>query len=65
MYVAMTEQLIELAFVAARTSELRLVTSVMVVPHRAFLARPYWRDAALMVDTRNLVPGDQDGVRRL
>jgi probable F420-dependent oxidoreductase len=28
------EQLIELAFVAARTSELRLVTSVMVVPHR-------------------------------
>ncbi len=38
---------------------------VMVVPHRAFLARPYWRDAALMVDTRNLVPGDQDGVRRL
>jgi probable F420-dependent oxidoreductase len=28
------EQLIELAFVAARTSRLRLVTSVMVVPHR-------------------------------
>jgi probable F420-dependent oxidoreductase len=28
------EQLIELAFVAARTSKLRLVTSVMVVPHR-------------------------------
>src|SRR5689334_20155421 len=28
------EQLIELAFVAARTSTLRLVTSVMVVPHR-------------------------------
>lgn len=28
------EQLIELAFVAARTSSLRLVTSVMVVPHR-------------------------------
>ena len=28
------EQLIELAFVAARTEKLRLVTSVMVVPHR-------------------------------
>ncbi|SKA35765.1 probable F420-dependent oxidoreductase, Rv2161c family [Enhydrobacter aerosaccus] len=28
------EQLIEVAFVAARTSRLRLVTSVMVVPHR-------------------------------
>jgi probable F420-dependent oxidoreductase len=28
------EQLIELAFVAARTSRLRLVTSVMVIPHR-------------------------------
>jgi probable F420-dependent oxidoreductase len=28
------EQLIELAFVAARTSKLKLVTSVMVVPHR-------------------------------
>ena len=28
------EQLIELAFVAARTKKLRLVTSVMVVPHR-------------------------------
>ena len=28
------EQLIELAFVAARTTKLRLVTSVMVVPHR-------------------------------
>src|SRR5689334_17091883 len=28
------EQLIEVAFVAARTSTLRLVTSVMVVPHR-------------------------------
>ncbi len=28
------EQLIELAFVAARTSKLQLVTSVMVVPHR-------------------------------
>jgi probable F420-dependent oxidoreductase len=28
------EQLIELAFVAARTSTLKLVTSVMVVPHR-------------------------------
>src|ERR1700743_3736531 len=31
------EQLIELAFVAARTSKLRLVTSVMVVPHRPAL----------------------------
>jgi len=28
------EQLIELAFVAARTSKLKLVTSVMVIPHR-------------------------------
>src|SRR5690242_9214119 len=28
------EQLIELAFVAARTAKLRLVTSVMVIPHR-------------------------------
>jgi len=28
------EQLIELAFVAARTTKLRLVTSVMVIPHR-------------------------------
>ena len=28
------EQLIELAFVAARTSQLKLVTSVMVIPHR-------------------------------
>ncbi len=28
------EQLIELAFVAARTTKLKLVTSVMVVPHR-------------------------------
>src|SRR5258706_5955051 len=27
------EQLIELAFVAARTTKLRLVTSVMVIPH--------------------------------
>jgi probable F420-dependent oxidoreductase len=31
---ARNEQLIELAFVAARTSKLRLVTSVMVIPHR-------------------------------
>src|SRR6185295_14720457 len=28
------EQLIEMAFVAARTSKLRLVTSVTVIPHR-------------------------------
>src|SRR5215467_1907990 len=28
------EQLIEIAFIAAKTSRLRLVTSIMVVPHR-------------------------------
>jgi probable F420-dependent oxidoreductase len=33
-WAARHEQLIEIAFIAARTSRLRLVTSIMVVPHR-------------------------------
>jgi probable F420-dependent oxidoreductase len=33
-WAARHEQLIEMAFIAAKTSRLRLVTSIMVVPHR-------------------------------
>lgn len=29
---------------------------VMLTPHRRFLDEPHWRDAALIVDTRNVVP---------
>jgi probable F420-dependent oxidoreductase len=36
-WAARHEQLIEVAFIAARTSRLRLVTSIMVVPHRPAL----------------------------
>ncbi|HEY3021283.1 MAG TPA: nucleotide sugar dehydrogenase [Solirubrobacteraceae bacterium] len=38
---------------------------VMLVPHRAFLERPYWREAELLVDAGNHVAGDVPGVWRL
>ena len=35
---------------------------VMLVPHRAFLERPYWRDAELLVDAGNHVADRRPGV---
>src|SRR4051812_1113642 len=32
---------------------------VMLTPHRQFLEEPLWRDAKLIVDTRNVIPDDQ------
>jgi UDP-N-acetyl-D-glucosamine dehydrogenase len=29
---------------------------VMLTPHRQFLAEPHWRNASLIVDTRNVIP---------
>ncbi|MBA2637589.1 MAG: nucleotide sugar dehydrogenase [Solirubrobacterales bacterium] len=37
---------------------------VMLTPHREFLAEPHWREASVLVDTRNVVP-DAPGVWRL
>src|SRR3954452_6917930 len=31
---------------------------VMLTPHRQFLEEPLWRDARLIVDTRNVIPND-------
>src|SRR3954453_3520887 len=38
---------------------------VLLTPHRAFFEEPLWRDADLIVDTRNLIPADQPGVWRI
>jgi UDP-N-acetyl-D-glucosamine dehydrogenase len=35
---------------------------VMLTPHREFLEQPLWRDATLIVDTRNVIPADQRDV---
>jgi UDP-N-acetyl-D-glucosamine dehydrogenase len=35
---------------------------VMLTPHQEFLDAPYWRDAALIVDTRNVAPTDAPNV---
>jgi UDP-N-acetyl-D-glucosamine dehydrogenase len=32
---------------------------VMLTPHRQFLASPHWKIADLVIDTRNVIPGDQ------
>src|SRR5690349_8095397 len=38
---------------------------VMLTPHRQFLEDPLWRDAKLIVDTRNVIPNDQPCVWRI
>jgi UDP-N-acetyl-D-glucosamine dehydrogenase len=38
---------------------------VMLTPHREFLEQPLWRDARLIVDTRNVIPADQPDVWRI
>jgi hypothetical protein len=37
----------------------------MRTPHRDFLDEPHWRNAELIVDTRNVIPNDQPGVWRI
>jgi UDP-N-acetyl-D-glucosamine dehydrogenase len=38
---------------------------VMLTPHRDFLETPHWRNAELIVDTRNVIPDDQPDVWRI
>jgi UDP-N-acetyl-D-glucosamine dehydrogenase len=38
---------------------------VMLTAHRAFLDEPYWQDAGLIVDTRNVIPRDLPTVRTI
>jgi UDP-N-acetyl-D-glucosamine dehydrogenase len=38
---------------------------VMLTPHRQFMEDPYWRDAAVIVDTRNVIPAEQPNVWRI
>jgi UDP-N-acetyl-D-glucosamine dehydrogenase len=38
---------------------------VMLTPHRQFLDEPLWREAKLIVDTRNVIPNDQPSVWRI
>jgi UDP-N-acetyl-D-glucosamine dehydrogenase len=38
---------------------------VMLTPHRQFDENPLWRDAKLIVDTRNVIPADQPDVWRI
>src|SRR3954451_21989551 len=38
---------------------------VMITAHRRFLAEPHWRQAALILDTRNVIPDDQPSVWRI
>ena len=38
---------------------------VMLTPHSKLMESPYWRDASLVVDTRNVVPQDVPNVWRI
>ena len=38
--------------------------AVLLTDHRRFLEQPFWKDARLIVDTRNAVP-DGDNVTRI
>jgi UDP-N-acetyl-D-glucosamine dehydrogenase len=38
---------------------------VMLTPHRQFIEEPLWRDAQLIVDSRNVIPHDQPAVWRI
>src|SRR3954466_357279 len=38
---------------------------VLLTPHREFFDEPHWREAPLIVDTRNLIPAAQPGVWRI
>jgi UDP-N-acetyl-D-glucosamine dehydrogenase len=38
---------------------------IMLTPHRQFLEAPHWREAGLIVDTRNVVPADVPNVWRI
>jgi UDP-N-acetyl-D-glucosamine dehydrogenase len=38
---------------------------VMLTPHRQFISEPLWREARLIVDTRNVIPDDQPSVWRI
>src|SRR3954451_21788276 len=38
---------------------------VLLTPHRQFFDEPHWREAPLIVDTRNLIPAAQPGVWRI
>jgi UDP-N-acetyl-D-glucosamine dehydrogenase len=38
---------------------------VMLTAHREFLVEPHWREAGLVVDTRNVIPAAQPGVWRI
>jgi UDP-N-acetyl-D-glucosamine dehydrogenase len=38
---------------------------VMLTPHRQFRESPLWREAKLIVDTRNVIPDDQPSVWRI
>jgi UDP-N-acetyl-D-glucosamine dehydrogenase len=38
---------------------------VMLTAHRAFLDQPYWQDARLILDTRNVIPRELPSVRTI
>jgi UDP-N-acetyl-D-glucosamine dehydrogenase len=38
---------------------------IMLTPHTEFMDAPYWRDASLIVDTRNVVDDDVANVWRI
>jgi UDP-N-acetyl-D-glucosamine dehydrogenase len=38
---------------------------VLLTPHREFREQPHWREAGLIVDTRNVIPAAQPGVWRI
>jgi len=55
--------MLERVRVHAQVREADLV--VMLTPHRQFMDDPFWRQANLIVDTRNVIPSHQGGVWRI
>jgi UDP-N-acetyl-D-mannosaminuronate dehydrogenase len=38
---------------------------IMLTPHSEFMETPFWQEAGLIVDTRNVVPDDVGNVWRI